>query len=248
MCLRSCFCLIFLIFFSNSCAAPFFVFSLFRRRSCFLVCFWRLPAADAAVWQAVRVKVGEKGTSGVPCPLPLLCLLRVSLCHVAGSTPGNPDPSLPPSLPLSRRSAVSSSWPCQLGLDKAVLAHARSEAQQGAEEAAAEGADSAPVKGGSGMISTRGTGKVSRFVALVKSCLRWQMRPCLSKGARVCGFVSQQPERWLFFAAGFGLASQPQWVGVWCRVRLSRTRGIMSRHVLFLFLFLFSCALSFRSE
>eukprot|EP00903_Cladosiphon_okamuranus_P007802 g7551.t1 len=48
----------------------------------------------------------------------------------------------------------------KLGLDKAVLAHARSEAQQGADEAAAEGADGAPVKGGSGMISTRGTGKL----------------------------------------------------------------------------------------
>ncbi|CAM9966588.1 unnamed protein product, partial [Laminaria digitata] len=45
----------------------------------------------------------------------------------------------------------------KLGLDKAVLAHARSEAQQGAEEAA-EAARGA--KGGGGMISTRGTGKL----------------------------------------------------------------------------------------
>ncbi|CAN0217051.1 unnamed protein product, partial [Scytosiphon promiscuus] len=47
----------------------------------------------------------------------------------------------------------------KLGLDKAVLAHARSEAQQGAEDAAAE-EGAAPANSGTGMISTRGTGKL----------------------------------------------------------------------------------------
>ncbi|CAN0415553.1 unnamed protein product, partial [Ectocarpus sp. 12 AP-2014] len=44
----------------------------------------------------------------------------------------------------------------KLGLDKAVLAHARSEAQQGVDEAP----EGAPANSGTGMISTRGTGKL----------------------------------------------------------------------------------------
>lgn len=58
----------------------------------------------------------------------------------------------------------------QLGLDKAVLAHARNEAQQGAELDGDEDGRDGRAQSASGMISTRGTGKVSLLCSFIESC------------------------------------------------------------------------------